>query len=248
VATVEQHYDRVLSDVYSWMAGGFGAALARNADFFAAHGIAPRGGGVALDLGAGCGFQSIPLARLGFAVTAIDLDRKLLDELHEHAEDLEIETIQDDLLSFETYLVDEVELVVCMVDTLVHLKSKDDVRSLFEKVHAALETSGKFILTFRDLSHELTELDRFIAVRSDDTAIFTCFLEYEPETVKVHDLVYRKEGAAWTLHKGYYRKLRLAQQWVIERLTDAGFAAVQADAKAGWVTIVASKLDGAAPA
>ena len=35
----------------------------------------------AVDLGAGCGFQAIPLARLGFAVTAIDLDRKLLAEL-----------------------------------------------------------------------------------------------------------------------------------------------------------------------
>ena len=41
--------------------------------------------GIAIDLGAGCGFQSIPLARLGFTVTAIDLDEKLLDELQKNS-------------------------------------------------------------------------------------------------------------------------------------------------------------------
>ncbi len=94
MASVEEHYDQVFADVYSWMSGGWEAALARNIEFFAAHGIAPRKSAVAVDLGAGCGFQSIPLARLGFSVTAIDLDRKLLDELIEHAEDLEIDTIR----------------------------------------------------------------------------------------------------------------------------------------------------------
>ena len=49
------------------------------------RGITPARSGRAVDLGAGCGFQSIPLARLGFAVTAIDIDRKLLDELHRNA-------------------------------------------------------------------------------------------------------------------------------------------------------------------
>ena len=53
---------------------------------------------------------------------------------------------------------------------------------------AALERGGRFVITYRDLSREALELDRFIPVRSDDTTILTCFLEYEPETVKVHDL------------------------------------------------------------
>ncbi len=40
--------------------------------------------------------------------------------------------------------------------------------------------------------YELTELDRFIPVKSDGSKIFTCFLEYEKETVKVHDIIYER--------------------------------------------------------
>jgi 16S rRNA G527 N7-methylase RsmG len=242
VANVEQHYDQVLSDVYSWMHGGFDAALARFSEFFTSRGIAPRGSGRAIDLGAGCGFQSIPLARLGFAVTAIDIDRKLLDELRAHAGSADITIVRGDLLEFDEHSRGAAELVVCMVDTLVHLAAKNDVSALFAKVHAALEAGGKFIVSFRDLSREAAELDRFIPVRSDDATVFTCFLEYERETVKVHDLVYRKqEDGRWTFFKSFYRKLRLAQPWVEAELVRAGFTKVEASAERGFITIVATR-------
>jgi hypothetical protein len=242
VANVEQHYDRVLSDVYSWMYGGFDAALARFAEFFASRGIAPRSSGRAIDLGAGCGFQSIPLARLGFAVTAIDTDRKLLEELRAHAGDADITLVRGDLLAFDEHEARKVELVVCMVDTLLHLPSRPEISALFAKVHAALESAGTLIVSFRDLSHEAADLDRFIPVRSDDATVFTCFLEYEQETVKVHDLVYRKQAdGRWTFFKSFYRKLRLSQSWVEAELTRAGFATIQASSERGFVTIVATR-------
>ena len=239
--SAEQHYDEVLSQVYSWMLGGFDAALARNTEFFAKRGIAPRGSGVAIDLGAGCGFQSIPLAKLGFAVTAIDLDRKLLDELRAHASGLEIAIVRDDLMRFEQHAPAGAELAVCMLDTLLHLHSKDTVRELFSKVRSALEPGGRFVLTFRDLSREALELDRFIPVRSDDRTIFTCFLEYEPDTVKVHDLVHRRSDGGWALHKSFYRKLRLSPQWVTEQLAYTDFGNVEAAVDGGLVTVVATR-------
>jgi SAM-dependent methyltransferase len=241
VANVEQHYDQVLSDVYSWMYGGYEAALARYTEFFSSRGIAPTRSGRAVDLGAGCGFQSIPLARLGFAVTAIDIDRKLLDELSEHAGDAEIAIERGDLLYFDRHVHGPVELIVCMVDTLVHLESKAAVKDLFAKVHRALEPGGRFVITYRDLSREALELDRFIPVRADDSTILTCFLEYEPDTVKVHDLVYRKVGGDWTFRKGFYRKLRLPQAWVEEELRRAGFTLAEAGVERGLVTLVATR-------
>ncbi len=242
MANVEQHYDQVLSDVYSWMYGGFDSALARFTEFFENRGIAPQGSGRAVDLGAGCGFQSIPLAGLGFSVTAIDLDRKLLEELRMHASDLDITVVQADLLQFDEHVRAPVELVVCMVDTLLHLERKADVSTLFVKVGSVLEPGGKLILSFRDLSRDATELDRFIPVRSDDSTVFTCFLEYEPETVRVHDLVYRRQhDGRWAFLKSYYRKLRLAQSWVESELARAGFARAEASAERGFVTILAAK-------
>jgi 2-polyprenyl-3-methyl-5-hydroxy-6-metoxy-1,4-benzoquinol methylase len=223
------------------MLGGFDAGIARNAEFFAKHGLVPHGSRLAIDLGAGCGFQSIPLARLGYAVTAIDLDRKLLDELRRHAGNADIAIVRDDLLNFERHTRGDAELIVCMVDTLLHLESKDAVRSLFTKVHGALQPGGKLIVTFRDLSRELTDLDRFLSVRSDESTIFTCFLEYEPETVKVHDLVHRKESAGWTLHKSFYRKLRLGPQWVADALAAAGLDEQDTSVDRGLVTVIATR-------
>ena len=241
MANVEQHYDEVLSDVYSWMYGGYDAALARYTTFFASRGIKPSGSGRAVDLGAGCGFQSIPLARLGFAVTAIDIDRKLLEELRRNAGELRLTIVRANLLQFERHVSGPIELAACMVDTLVHLGSKADVVELLAKVYRALEPGGRFVITYRDLSREALELDRFIPVRSDDTTILTCFLEFEDETVKVHDLVYRKVEGQWMFRKSFYRKLRLARAWVEEALREAGFALTESAVERGFVTLVATR-------
>lgn len=239
--SVEEHYDRLLAGVYSWMYGGWDAALGRYTEFFAARGVAPRGSKRAIDLGAGCGFQAIPLARLGFAVTAIDLDRTLLAELEAHGTGEAIELVCGDLLSFRQHAPDGVELVVCMVDTLLHLSSQDDVQRLAADVFAALEPGGTFIATFRDFSVETKELDRFIPVRSDADTVFTCFLEFEPATVKVHDLVYRRVDGRWELGKSFYRKLRLPKDWVVGTLRAAGFRDVDTELDRGLVVVTAKK-------
>jgi len=222
MSTVKEHYENVLSEVYVWMFGGFDNALKKNADFFKIHKISPARSGLAIDLGAGCGFQSIPLAEAGFNVTAIDLDNKLLNVLENRSAKLPIKIVQGDLVDFDKHTKGNAELIVCMMDTLCHLESKDKVKPLFKKVIVSLEERGRLIVTFRDLSFELPELDRFIPVKSDDDTVFTCFLEYEPETVKVHDLVHRKKDGNWSLNKSYYRKLRLSKEWVEEQLTTIG--------------------------
>lgn len=115
MATVKQHYDEVLSDVYTWMFGGFENEIQRNVEFFNERQLSPKGSGNAVDLGSGCGFQSIPLAKLGYSVTAIDLDSKLLDKLKRNSENLKISTIQGDLVDFDKS-INGVELFVCMTD------------------------------------------------------------------------------------------------------------------------------------
>jgi hypothetical protein len=239
MATVDAHYDQLLSDYYSWMSGGFEPGVETNARFFREHGIGPCGSGTAMDLGAGCGFQSVPLADAGFSVTAVDLDAKLLEELKRNSAALSIRTVRDDLIAIDRHVQDPVELIVCMTDTLLHLESKDKAALLLRKARAALEDGGRLVLTFRDLSVELEELDRFIPVRSEASTVFTCFLEYEPETVKVHDLIYRWNGGRWEFRKSWYRKLRLSKDWVDGKLFEAGFTNVASTVDSGMVTVMA---------
>ena len=243
MATVEAHYQDVLSGVYSWMLGGFEVQIAKNRSFFENHHIQPKGSGVAVDLGAGCGFQSIPLAEIGYSVTAIDLDDNLLRELKANDAAGTVTVERDDMINFDQHVSGPSELIVCMTDTLLHLESKDRVRSIFEKVNDHLETSGRFVITFRDLSNPLEELDRFIPVKQDESTIFTCFLEYETDTVKVHDLVYTNTDGQWSLNKSFYRKLRLSSDWVKKQLLQTGFSNVNIDIENGLVTAVAEKAN-----
>ncbi|MBU1221163.1 class I SAM-dependent methyltransferase [Myxococcota bacterium] len=244
MATVREHYENVLSSVYIWMNGGFESAIEKNIEFFNSNKILPVRSGRAVDLGAGCGFQSIPLAMSGFSVTAIDIDARLLNELESHSENLPVKTVQCDLMDFEKHIDGKLELAVCMTDTICHLESINDVITLMTRVSASLEDNGLLILTFRDYSSELSELDRFIPVKSDDSTIFTCFLEYESETVKVHDIVYRKINDNWQIFKSYYRKLRLSKEWICAQLSKAGFRQINSTIDKGMITIIAEKGSG----
>jgi SAM-dependent methyltransferase len=242
MASVKEHYDSLLASCYSWMCGGSDLKLKENRAFFRDHGIRPVLSAAAVDLGSGAGFQTIPLAEAGFEVTAIDVSSKLLAQLNKAAGKLPIRTVQADLLNFTEYSPEKIELIVCMGDTLTHLKVLADVKELIHRVYGALAQGGLLILGFRDMTVELTQLDRFIPVRSDSKRIFTCFLEYEKTHVKVHDIVYEKTDDQWKMKNSYFRKLRISSQWVREHLSKAGFQVEEVDTANGMITIFARKV------
>jgi len=241
MATVQEHYDQVLAGFYTWLYGGHVAGIESNSRFFKQYGMTPAGSGVAVDLGAGSGFQSIPLAAAGYTVTAIDLSSQLLQELSLNDPTHSITTVQADLVDFDRHVTGNVELFTCMTDTILHLETADRVRTLVNKVYHSLQANGRFIITFRDLTLELTGLDRFLPVRSDDRTIFTCFLEYQPDTVNVHDIIYHNNGNGWQLYKSSYPKLRLSVEWITGCLTDAGLNIIESRNNNGLTTIIAQK-------
>jgi 2-polyprenyl-3-methyl-5-hydroxy-6-metoxy-1,4-benzoquinol methylase len=81
VSTVDDHYINHLGPVYTWMVGDIDAALARGAAELDALPLPASTGASAVDLGAGFGLHSLPLARRGFSVIAIDSYAPLLEEL-----------------------------------------------------------------------------------------------------------------------------------------------------------------------
>jgi SAM-dependent methyltransferase len=238
---VSRHYDELLAEHYTWMSGGLAANLARAGEFFARHRIVPRPGGVAFDLGAGSGFQTLPLARAGFKVYAVDLSDTLLRETEEAAKDLPVVPVRSDLLRFLAQPPEPAELIVCMGDTLTHLASGEEVAALFAAAQGVLVPPGRIVLTFRDLSIERRDLDRFLPLRSERGRIFTCFLEYERLHVRVHDLVHvRAKDGTWNLHKSAYRKLRLAGDRVAALLEAAGFLVTVRENQQGLITLIAT--------
>lgn len=240
--TAQEHYERFLGAIYSWMIGDVNIALERKRHFFRQIEIDSIPKGLAVDLGCGSGLQSIPLVELGFSVLAIDTCVELLAELRSNTHSLPIEIIQDNLLNFAKYLNQPAQLIICMGDTLTHLESLAAVQTLIKSASQVLVEEGLLVFTFRDyLSAELQTEQRFIPVRSDDTKILTCFLEYYQDFVVVYDLLYHKEGTQWKLSTSSYRKLRLDKNWLIQQMKDSKLTVVQETVEKGLVSLVIKK-------
>jgi SAM-dependent methyltransferase len=234
------HYDTLLGPIYSWMLGDIQAAFARSTAEIADIHLPPPSTGAAVDLGAGFGLHAIPLARLGFTVTALDTCQLLLDELCSLAGSLPITTVNADLLQFRSHITAPVGVVLCAGDTLTHLPSLSAVEHLLTEVADSLAPGGMFAATFRDYVSKTLEGDaRFIMIRRDENRILSCFLEYDADTIMVHDLLTERDGGQWLQRVSSYPKLRLAPERLESKLQSLGLKTRRETAPSGMVRIVA---------
>lgn len=236
----KEHYDRHLGPVYSWMLGDTAEALKGARAELREVGIDARAPGTAIDLGAGPGVYSIPLAELGFSVIALDSCEGLLAELRKRVGDLPIQPVLGDITAFREFHPGQADVILCLGDTLTHLLTREAVEQLLRDVRTALAPGGIFVATFRDYvtaPHEGTA--RFIPVRSDDDRILTCFLEYGDETVTVHDILHvRDESGGWTTTVSAYPKLRLDPAWLEAQLQGLGFQTKLEPGSRGMVRLI----------
>lgn len=238
--SVQSHYDNHLAAFYAWMTGNFDTKQKEQETYFTSKHIAPAGNGVALDLGAGHGLQTVSLANLGFSVFAVDFNQHLLSELNARTKGLPVRTILANLANTAQYTMDA-ELIVCMGDTLTHLDSVEQVTTLIGEWYKLLSPKGKLVLSFRDLTQELVQEERFIPVRAEDDRIHSCFLEYFPGYVKVFDILLEKQQGQWIQKVSSYRKLRLGIEQVKMMLTAAGFAVQDHEVISRMHYVVAAK-------
>jgi SAM-dependent methyltransferase len=238
MSSVTDHYEKMLASIYSWTSGSAEAALEAGKAEIDELGLQLPPGALVVDLGAGFGSHAVPLARAGARVLAVDSSAGLLAELKRLAGNLPVTVVQDDLLSFRAHLTEKAAAVLCMGDTLTHLPEHHLVDFLVQEVHESLAPGGHFVLTFRDYSEPLRDEARFIPIRSDERRILTCFLEYEEDTVVVHDILHERAGDAWETRVSSYRKLRLAPDRVIASLETIGFETRRENASRGMVRVV----------
>jgi SAM-dependent methyltransferase len=240
--SVRDHYDRFLGSVYSWILGDFENARQRNATFFKSLGLEPERGRIAVDLGSGPGCQSLPLAELGYNVLAIDFCQQLIDELIEHAGDLPVRPVCDDIGAFRSHMSEPANLIVCMGDTLVHLADKSHVDSVITDVCQSLLPGGKFVYAIRDyISFVPQGAERFVPIRASDEQIFTCFLDYHDDSVHVHDILHKRIGGEWTTEISDYLKLRLDTRQINLALETGGLHILDKSVADGMITVIAER-------
>jgi SAM-dependent methyltransferase len=237
----QDHYDSFLAGYYGWASGGTEDQVRKNTTFFTTHSVTHRNNRVAIDLGAGCGFQSIPLARLGYSVTAVDFSRPLLDELRMQAGELPVVTVQSDIRNYCSWAGLNPALIVCMGDTLTHLNSLKEAESLICQCYSELETGGKLVLSLRDYSREPDGAVVVIPVQRESGRIFLCRLEYHASTLTVQDILYSRGPDFWERNAGRYEKIRIGPDTLARMLTGAGFAIDFSSDDDGMITVIARK-------
>ncbi|MCX6955828.1 MAG: class I SAM-dependent methyltransferase [Verrucomicrobia bacterium] len=247
MATAKDHYDSHLAPIYTWMRGGAAGPRRQFAEFLRDRGLLPsRPEATALDLGAGSGFQTLPLAEAGYTVTALDFSEILLAELAHDAAAAgvthRIRPILGDMRELSRHGPSPApELIVCLGDTLTHLTSTAHVTRLISDATAALARGGHLVLGYRDYSLARHGADRFIPVRSEADRIFTCFLEYGQTHLTVHDIVHVRDGAGWNMKVSVFEKIRLDPAFLRDRLRAAGLTLVHDEVTAGTHTVIARK-------
>jgi SAM-dependent methyltransferase len=230
------HYETHLAPIYLWMAGGIEHALSLGRSDLSAFLERP---GVAVDLGAGFGMHSFPLARARFEVLAVHASQRLLAELRRHGVGLPVTAIDADLLDLAAYLRQPVDLVLCMGDTLTPLQSTSQVERLMRNVARSLRRGGQFVATFRDYRDLPLGDRRFVLVFSNSQRILTCLLEAMPARIRVHDIIHQRVQDGWSMKVSSYEKLRLAPDTMVRAATGAGMRCRGEPGPRGMVKIVA---------
>jgi hypothetical protein len=134
------------------------------------------------------------------------------------------------------------ELIVCCGDTLSHLPDEETIKTFIKNIADKLVAGGRFVVSFRDYSTELSGNSRFIPVNSDDSKILTCVLDYETDHVRVTDLLHIKNGNNWEQHISSYYKFRLNSKMVQKFILDTQLQIDHISSNKGMVYMLSTKL------
>ncbi|MGZ4956311.1 MAG: hypothetical protein ACXV8Q_14485 [Methylobacter sp.] len=96
-------------------------------------------------------------------------------------------------------------------------------------------------MSFRDYSTALLGDQRFIPVKSDDTKILTCCLDYEADRVHVTELLQVKTENGWKQKVSSYYKIRLPPEKIVETIVGCGLMITFNEVVNRMTTIIATK-------
>lgn len=122
-----------------------------------------------VDFGAGSGRLSIPLARAGHNVTAVEPSGPMLQQLRSAAEGLKIECVQATIQEFQG--AQTFDLAICVFTVVIYLLDQDQLSQAISSAKRCLKPGGKLLLdvpsraVFQSHSCRTERLNRRVSIR-----------------------------------------------------------------------------------
>ncbi len=160
-----------------------------------------------LDISCGTGHHAVIFKEMGLKVDAMDLSGPMLAKARENAaiEHLSIEFKQGDFRKIGETYPGSYDAIVCLGNSLPHMKGDDEVGRVLQEVDAHLVPSGLFVVEMRNYDFLVANRPRFFPLSVRNDAGFIYVLDYYPDEI-VFNILYlnTKTGEFKTFQTTYY--------------------------------------------
>lgn len=206
-----------------------------------------------LDASCGAGAQSIPLAQLGFEVTAADPSSAMLRKAVEFAEQYNVRNkirfIRGDFLELPELVTGPFDAIITKGNALPHLTEDAEIEQALRNFYALLRPGGFLVIGMRDFAPFMEDRPRFLpgfAHKLDDNSDFITFDIWEwrdgpPVLARQNLFIVKGQGRRYDVIKRrvIYRPLSTDEVKVV--LLEVGFVEVNDQADRAERVLVARK-------
>lgn len=203
-----------------------------------------------IDLGCGTGSMTLELARRGYDMTALDISEEMLTvaENRVRSEKLsDVLFVESDMCSFELY--GTVDAMVCCLDGINHLTSREELLSCFALVNNYLEDGGVFVFDLNTPHKFKTDYADRDYILEDD-GVMCCWrnrLNKKQDKVDFCLTVFREKNGVWHREDGIETERAYGIRAITNALAECGmevccvcadysFAEPDADCKRWYIT------------
>ncbi|MBQ6628668.1 MAG: class I SAM-dependent methyltransferase [Methanobrevibacter sp.] len=193
----------------------------RRADFLVEK-IKLQNGITVLDAGCGTGSMTKLLLERGFDLIGVDNSPEMLTIAREKNPDALL--LCQDLSDLDLY--GTVQCVICLQDTLNHIKDLDTVAACIDKFSLFLEQNCLLIFDINSLYKHQIVLGNNSFVLENDNVICAWRNEYNcaDDSVRMQlDLFYSENGKNYLRNTEIIKEIYISQSWIEKTLDTSGF-------------------------
>lgn len=143
-----------------------------------------------LDVACGTGGYALEFAKLGYSVTAVDLDAGMIEGLRAKAAagNIEVKALEANMLDLDQKLSSKYDLAFCIGNSLVHLNDEKEIERFLEGIKSLLVQDGSLIIQIINYDRVLAKnIQSLPTIENKEMGLeFQRFYRYEKNSHKIY--------------------------------------------------------------